>query len=260
MFRCYSEKIGTNNFLSMRFLFFAVSISLLSGCGTVAKKYAIAPEVTPLSVSAIVGVEKFADVGDSLFVKGFANKHKVLLLKNDMSSTMPGAYRLPFDFSLKRGALLPLYETKNHIHYAASWENCSASHSMLGIVIRPGDSVGIRISKKNGEKEWYVDNSVYNRMNTVWSRKVKADDNVDFEWSEKVVYDEYSEYVDVSFDGFFNNLFHFTLTEINSASKKQKDFKFNPDGDVTRVSFKGLVLDIINADNVGITYKWVKLP
>ena len=101
MFRCYTEKIGTMKFLSMRFLFVAVSISLLSSCGTVAKKYAIAPEVTPLSVSAIVGVEKFADVGDSLFVKGVANKNKVLLLKNDISSTMPGAYHLPFDFSVK---------------------------------------------------------------------------------------------------------------------------------------------------------------
>lgn len=234
-------------------------ILLTVGCGTVAKKYAVSSEITPLEVSARIGEEKFANVGDALFVKGSASKQKILLLKNDISSTMPGAYGLPFDFSIKKGALSPLYQTDKHIHYAASWGKSNASHSMLGVVIRPGDSVGIRINKHNGDKEWYVDNSVYNRMNTVWSRDVRADDNVEFAWSQKVIYDEDSEFVEVVFDGFFNNLFHFTLTEVRVGSKSQREFKFNPAEGVTRVSFKGMILDILKADNLGITYKWVKL-
>ena len=241
-------------------LFVLSIITLAAGCGTVAKKHAIASEATPLNVSAIIGEEKFADVGDALFVKGTASKQKILLLKNDISSTMPGSCGFPFDFSVKKGVLSPLYQTANHIHYAASWEKSNASHSMLGVVISPGDSVGIRINKKNGSKEWYVDNSVHNRMNTVWSRKVRADDNVEFEWSEKIAYDDDSEYVEVVFDGFFNNLFHFTLTEVRIDSKSQREFRFNPDEGITRVSFKGMILDILKADNLGITYKWVKLP
>jgi len=237
-----------------------VALITLTGCGTVAKKYAVSSEVTPLDFSAIIGEEKFADVGDTLFIKGKASKQKVLLLKNSISSNIPGAYGLPFQFGLKKGPLSPLYQTANHIHYAADWDDCSATHSMLGVVIRRGDSVGIRISKTTGEKEWFVDNSVYNGMNTVWSRRVKPEDNVEFEWSEKIVYDEDSGYIEVTFDGFFNNLFHFTLTETKLDSKEEREFKFNPVEGVTRVSFKGMILDILKADNLGISYKWVKLP
>jgi hypothetical protein len=74
------------------------------------------------------------------------------------------------------------------------------------------------------------------------------------------VYDKGSEYIEVTFDGFFNNLFHFTLTEIKVDSQKDREFKFNPVEGVTRVSFKGMILDILKADNLGISYKWVKLP
>lgn len=245
----------------MRSLFIATLLSILfTGCGTVAKKYAVSSEVTPLDLSVIIGEEKFADVGDTLFIKGKASKQKVLLLKNSITSNIPGAYGLPFQFGLKKGPLSPLYQTANHIHYAADWDDCSATHSMLGVVIRRGDSVGIRISKTTGEKEWFVDNSVYNGMNTVWSRRVKPEDNVEFEWSEKIVYDEDSEYIEVTFDGFFNNLFHFTLTETKFDSKEEREFRFNPVEGVTRVSFKGMILDILKADNLGISYKWVKLP
>ena len=245
----------------MRSLFIAILLSILiTGCGTVAKKYAVSSEVTPLDVSVIIGEEKFADVGDTLFIKGKASKQKVLLLQNSISSNIPGAYGLPFQFGLKKGPLSPLYQTANHIYYAADWDDCSATHSMLGVVISRGDSVGIRISKTTGDKEWFVDNSVHNGMNTVWSRKVEPEDNVEFEWSEKIVYDEDSEYIEVTFDGFFNNLFHFTLTETKFDSKVEREFKFNPAEGVTRVSFKGMILDIFKADNLGISYKWVKLP
>ena len=245
----------------MRSLFIAILLSILiTGCGTVAKKYAVSSEVTPLDVSVIIGEEKFADVGDTLFIKGKASKQKVLLLQNSISSNIPGAYGLPFQFGLKKGPLSPLYQTANHIHYAADWDDCSATHSMLGVVISRGDSVGIRISKTTRDKEWFVDNSVHNGMNTVWSRKVEPEDNVEFEWSEKIVYDEDSEYNEVTFDGFFNNLFHFTLTETKFDSKEEREFKFNPVEGVTRVSFKGMILDILKADNLGISYKWVKLP
>jgi hypothetical protein len=245
----------------MKPLIISTILSLLTiGCGTVSTKYAVSSEVTPLNVSASLGEEMFADVGDTIFMKGKASKQKVLLLKNSITSNIPGAYGLPFQFGLKKGPLSPLYQTANHIHYSANWEDCSATHSMLGVVIRRGDSVGIRISKTTGDKEWFVDNSVYNGMNTVWSRKVKPEDNVEFEWSEEIVYDKGSEYIEVTFDGFFNNLFHFTLTEIKVDSQKDREFKFNPVEGVTRVSFKGMILDILKADNLGISYKWVKLP
>lgn len=244
----------------MRSLFIAIILSILiTGCGTVAKKYAVSSVVTPLDASVIIGEEKFADVGDTLFIKGKASKQKVLLLKNSITSDLPGAYGLPFQFGLKKGPLSPLYQTANHIHYVADWDDCSSTHSVFGVAIRRGDLVGVRISKTTRDKEWFVETKD-DGLNTVWSRKVKPEDNVEFEWSEKIVYDEDSEYIEVTFDGFFNNLFHFTLTETKFDSKVEREFKFNPAEGVTRVSFKGMILDIFKADNLGISYKWVKLP
>jgi len=51
----------------------------------------------------------------------------------------------------------------------------SASHGLLGSVLREGDTVGLRIGA-SGEREWFVNNSVYNGTTTIWTRRVKDKD------------------------------------------------------------------------------------
>ncbi|MDQ8208176.1 hypothetical protein QEH52_11695 [Coraliomargarita sp. SDUM461003] len=110
--------------------------------------------------------------------------------------------------------------------------------------------------------DWFVDNSDHNNMDTVWSRPVRPEDGLRYSWAEEPVYDDQlSNLTTIVFDGYYNDLIIFTLSEQHGLDLKEKEFKFNlnEDGSPTLVSFKGMVLKIIEVDNLGLTYEWVKL-
>jgi hypothetical protein len=132
---------------------------------------------------------------------------------------------------------------------------------MLGKVIRPGDSVGVRLSKLTGQKEWFVDNSVYNGMETIWARPVRNEDGVTFLDIEVPVFDSNTSTAGITFDGFFNNLINFTLTEREGQQEQIQQFHYNPEpgGGPTKVSFRGMILEVLSVDNLGMKYRWLSL-
>ena len=98
-------------------------------------------------------------------------------LDHPFKSKMPGAMGMKFSFSIDDSLLMPSGKSHNGewSYYIPNENRFKASYSLLGSVIRDGDSVGLRVSR-NGIKEWFVDNSIYNHMISIWTRKVNADD------------------------------------------------------------------------------------
>lgn len=214
----------------------------------------------PLQFSAQVGQELVASAGDSVFVSGQTGQRHALEMSDSISSTMPGAYGLPFDFSIERCSLQGAFQTAKHKYFAAPYEKCDARHSMLGKVIVPGDSVGVRISRTTGEREWYVDNSRYNRMDTVWHRRVKEEDNISFSPVEVAVIDESSNMTSIVYDGFYSGLLHFTFREVTMGDVRENEFKFDvAEGQVTPVNIRGNIFEVLRVDNLGMVYRWVEV-
>ena len=98
-------------------------------------------------------------------------------------------------------------------------------------------------------------------MDAVWYRDVKESDGVIFQFDDIPIFDEDATLVEVTFDGLYNNLINFTLKEVEGKNVEKKEFHFNPnpDGGTTMVNFKGIVLEVVKADNLGLYYKWVQI-
>ena len=124
-----------------------------------------------------------------------------LQMSKSISSSMPGAYSLPFDFSIEQCTLIASFQTTRHRYFAAPFERSSATHSLLGNVIVQGDSIGIRMSVEDGSMEWYVDNSRYNGMSTVWHRPMRKEDGVEFAEVAVPVVDARTESTSITYDG-----------------------------------------------------------
>lgn len=98
-------------------------------------------------------------------------------LEHPFKSSMAGAMGLPFTFAIDGVLLVPAGTSKNGewTYYIPADNKFRASHWLLGSVIREGDSVGLRVHS-SGRREWFVDNSKYNGMTTIWSRRLKEGD------------------------------------------------------------------------------------
>lgn len=83
---------------------------------------------------------------------------------------------MPFSFSIDSDLLvLKRSASDGWEYFVPAGQKFSASHGLLGSVIREGDTVGLRIHS-SGRQEWFVDNSQHNGYQTIWSRKIKKKD------------------------------------------------------------------------------------
>ena len=97
-------------------------------------------------------------------------------LKAPFKGSMPGTMGMSFTFAIDTDVLVSIGKT------AAGWEyfvpqdhKYRAYHSLLGSVLRGADAVGLRVGPE-GQKEWFVDNSVYAKTRTIWTRPIKPGD------------------------------------------------------------------------------------
>ena len=210
---------------------------------------------------------KTATAGDTILKKGAMKPSSIYRMSNKIKSSIPGSMGINFAFRIDQCDLSFYFETDYHTYYAAPYGLFNATFSLYGNVVDPNDKIGIRVSKADNSIEWFVDNSIWNKMapgSVIWTRKVKPQDGVEFEILEgPPVPDISSGITEVVYDGFYNNLIHLTLRRIAFLPQEQVSetkFHFNPEsgGGVTTLSMKGLVLNVGNVDNLGIKYDWVK--
>jgi hypothetical protein len=229
----------------------------LSGC--ISAKTPVTPFREKYDFKAKIGEIKFANVGDNIFVKGTLNKTKGLSMSNGIMSTMPGALFLPFDFYIEKCTLVLRYQDEEHFYYVAPEDKCGASHSMLGSVVVPGDTIGVRLGKRSTSMEWFVDNSYYNRQDALWARQVSEDNGVRLTEVEVPLYDQETKLVKIAYDGFYQGLLRFTYAVLAGQTTREKEFAFDYKAGTgpVELGIKGHVFEVLSVNNKGMRYRWV---
>lgn len=241
-------------FLIQKVLFICLCF-LLAGC--VAKHQPASLTYTTKKFSAPLGQELKADTGGTLFLEGSYIPGEYILVPNNVDIMVPGSMLIPFPVHIDSGRLVLNRISSNWRYYCAEEGKAAASFPGLGSVIARGDCVGIRVSSDKKEKQWVVDNSNYNHMNTVWSRSLGKDDDYPVVESDKPFKIERMRRI--VFDGYYGKQLHFTWEESTAHMKETKEFVFDFVGSPTSVGIKGNLFSVISANNIQLVYKWIKL-
>lgn len=209
-----------------------------------------APLLTPLQV----------ETGEDLFVEGAFIPGEKIDIPAALDLMIPGSMMIPFPAHIDPGTLRLTRVEHDWKYFCGKPERVAASFPGLGSVIAPGDCVGIRVSTKNAQnKQWVVDNSVYNRMNTVWTSSLSAAQSLDYPVLPSKVALEIRTLKQITFDGYFGNQLHFTWNEADGSNVLSKEFTFDFNGEPALVGIKGMVFNVKKADNLSLSYEWVKL-
>ena len=120
----------------------------------------------------------------------------------------------------------------------------------------------MRRHKTTGELEWTVDNSHHNRTTTVWSRRVKPDDAVEFrnDWAE--LRDVEADTEILYFQGYYSGLLHFTFHHLENGRETNNEFKFDypPKEGEAVYGIRGKIFEVLEVDNTKMKYRWINIP
>jgi hypothetical protein len=243
-----------------------ISILLLSAIlwGCVSSHEVFVPQASVETLTTIgseVGKTKKVSLGEVMYLDGDVGTSHGLQLMNAIKASIPGAAGLPFTFNIQPCILMPEFVTRNYTYYAAPQTKATATHTLLGTVVKPGDTIGVRVLNQNSGMEWYVDNSIYNSSrprSIIWSRPVRHSDSVSFKPRmdlTKAIQGTASRYREVTYSGFINNAYQISFREVNESRDYEKDFLIPKSNEgVTIVSIKGAIIEILSHDNLGVTF------
>jgi len=124
-----------------------------------------------------VGTMVEVTAGQEFYVETIVRSVPAYRLARPFRSSMAGSMRLPFSFSIDETLLLFAGRSQDGrwSYFVPEHRAFTASHGLLGNVLRAGDTVGLRIDGQ-GHRQWFVDNSNYNGRISIWSRDVKDSD------------------------------------------------------------------------------------
>ncbi|WP_276230684.1 hypothetical protein [Pseudomonas citronellolis] len=207
-----------------------------------------------------MGTSLSAETGQDLFVEGAYIKGERIRIAEPVDLMVPGSMLIPFPVHIGAGDLTLSRITPDWKYYCGAAENVAASFPGLGSVIANGDCVGVRIANDaSGEKEWVVDNSIHNRMNTIWNKSMSSAQAASLNAEETRAPFDVRSLKRITFDGFYGGQLHFTWQEIDGEFRDAKDFTFDFTGQPTTVGIKGNVFTVKKAGNLSLEYEWVKI-
>lgn len=239
----------------MKTLYIALLGVFLNGC--VATNTLQTPNYQKIIFSPPAETILNVNTGNDLFVEGAFIPGEVINLDKPIDLMIPGAMFIPFPVHIK-GPLKLARISAEWKYFCGDIGNVAASFPGLGSVIRDGDCVGIRVSNSN-QKQWVVDNSIYNRgRTTVWTLDI-SDSEARNITTTKIAEPFMVETLrKITFDGFHSKQIHFTWTEIQGNNKNTQKFTFDYMGRPTKIGVKGYKLEVVEVDNIKLTYKWIK--
>ena len=246
----------------MRLIAFLLLPLSLAACGSAPARSTPDFGITYERFSAPIGQDLTVQIGEHLFVEGEVAHVPFLSMSSSISSTMPGAYGVPFSFSIDQTDLELKYERGPDQFYCAPARDRSASFPSLGSVVDPGDCVGVMIDKITAEKYWVVDNSYHNGSTTVWSRPVKSDDAVELTLGSATRTDSRANMEVVYFEGFYSGLLHFKYHRFENSQENIREFKFDypPREGTATYGIRGKTFEVLDVDNTKMTYRWATIP
>jgi|GEM_PF-5666477 len=157
-----------------RLLFAPILGSLLAGAWA-AGAFAQNPLAEKLS-RAPIGTPILVTPGQEFYAQVDADPVPAYRLARTFKSSMPGAMGLPFGFAIDTDVLILVFKSASGWDYFVPPDHkFRAFHALLGSVIRGRDMVGLRVGPA-GQMEWFVDNSVYARAPTLWTRPIRPAD------------------------------------------------------------------------------------
>lgn len=203
-----------------------------------------------------------ATLGDEMLSEGEYIRIPAIELVTPIKASIPGAMGLPFTFQIDNCLLMPSWKSKSYTYYEAPPEKSSATHAMLGSVVRGDDRIGIRVHRNNNGMEWYVDNSDYNKMRAksmIWNRRITYRDNVKFKIREDksmVMDSPFTSVKLISYGGYVNGNYQLTYREINQGREYEKDFQVpKAKSGNTAVSIKGSLIEIVSHTSLGVKFR-----
>src|SRR3990167_5547619 len=229
----------------------------LSGCAAAPPKQ---PPVIFNSFAAPIGKLLSTETGEDIFVEGAYIEGEKIVIEQDTDLMIPGSMMIPFPVQIVASELTLTRVTPEWKYFCGESESVAASFPGLGSVIASGDCVGVRVSVSNpAKKEWVVDNSNYNRMNTIWSKSLSGEQSAAVHPVRSKIPFSVKTLKRITFDGYFSGQLHFTWQEISSGERDSRDFTFDFDGRPTVVGIKGNIFNVLKADNLSLQYEWVKI-
>lgn len=158
----------------------ALALAAILACATSAPSASLASE----PVTTLVGQELQVFPGDKFYAEGNTETKPVLELASAFEGRMPGSMGIPFSFAIDTTKLRFAHRMGDWDYYIAPEGKARAWHGLIGNVLAEGDTVGIRIHRAKGTREWFVDNTNHNRNTgwrfaTVWSRAIKPGKDVE---------------------------------------------------------------------------------
>ncbi|WP_313280364.1 hypothetical protein [Stutzerimonas balearica] len=229
----------------------------LTGCAATPAKQ------TPVSFhsfTAPIGKHLSTETGEDLFVEGAYIQGERIVIEQDTDLMIPGSMMIPFPVHIGAGELLLTRITPEWKYFCGEPENVAASFPGLGSVIVEGDCVGIRMSTTDpAKKEWVVDNSNYNRMNTIWSKSLSSEQSSDISPVKSKTPFSVKTLKRITFDGYYSEQLHFTWQEVSPGMSDSREFTFDFDGSPAVVGIKGNIFKVHKADNLSLQYEWIKI-
>lgn len=199
------------------------------------------------------------NTGDSMLVEGRYIPGETIELAKPYDLLLPGALGIPFPVRIEADTLKLSRITADWKWYCAKEHMASASFPGLGSVVRSGDCIGVRIRTDGRAKEWFVDNSNYNRREAVWSLTVDPETSALLRPVEVKTPFEVHTLKTLTFDGYYGGQVHFTWTEATLSNKSEQRFTFDYKPGVTmKVGIKGRLFEILGVDNINLKYQWIK--
>jgi hypothetical protein len=242
--------------LSIRSIVLAI---IVAGCvAQPSRTSLVADPYTSKKFNAPVGREIEVNTGEALFVEGSYIEGEAITVSEPVDLMIPGSMMIPFPVHINAGLLELSRIDSSWKYYCAQNGKAAASFPGLGSVIREGDCVGIRTSLDGTQKRWVVDNSNYNRMETIWDKSLNASDASKYTPKPSQKPFKIKNIRRIIFNGYYGGQLHFTWEEIIDTSKESKEFTFDFAEKPTPVGIKGNQFNIISADNTKLVYKWVK--
>lgn len=249
-------------FLSFRFIGTFALLSLI-GCNSVRHELFLDKAETEQKRKVTLSTEyRKATLGDEMLSEGDYKRMPSLELLTPIKASIPGAGGLPFTFSIDNCVLTPSWKSKNYNYYEAPSTRSTATHALLGTVVKGDDKIGVRVHRQNNGMEWYVDNSNYNSSRSrtwIWSRAITNRDNVKFRMREDksiLMTEAFTQIREITYGGFANGNYTLTFREVNEAREYEKDFLIpKAKNGVTQVSIKGSLIEILSHSNLDVTFR-----
>lgn len=206
-----------------------------------------------------IGQRLSVDTGEAIYSAGSIIEGESIEVLEPKTLFISGAMFIPFRVNIERGELHLKKISKDWRYFCADSGLAKATLPVIGSLITEGDCVGIREANNKQVKEWVVDNSHYNGIDSVWSKAMTADETEHYAVKINVEPFKIKSLKTITFDGYYGGQLHFTHTEINNHSKDAKEFIFDFHHEPIIIGIKGHHIKILEANNINASYEWLRL-